>query len=87
MPFCRYCDDEIVFEDDEEGRCRPFDFYTGEPHDCREKPPVPCRYCGSPIRFRKTKSGKYQPIDRNGEPHFASCKGRKPRVSLGGLFS
>ena len=39
--YCRYCDEEITFDDDHvseySGKKIPLDVDTMEPHDCQEK--------------------------------------------------
>lgn len=42
MTYCRYCNDEIAFDDDHiseySGKKIPLNAYTMEPHDCPDNP-------------------------------------------------
>jgi hypothetical protein len=85
---CKYCDAEILWEEQEtedghELKWTPLDPLTSQRHRCRERKsiyvpkPFRCYRCNKPIRFDDSKVGKNGrrvPLDENGDPH--RCPGR-----------
>jgi hypothetical protein len=85
---CRYCDEEIEWEqqEDQDGfelRWVPEDPLTGQRHRCKERQsiyipkPLRCYKCNRAITFSDDKVGKNGrkiPLDENGDPH--RCPGQ-----------
>jgi len=76
---CRYCEDDIYLEQDDDKWKAWNDDFCRDLHNCRQPSEidVECKWCGEDIVLRQLTNGKWTPTETNGLQHFCNRSRRK----------
>jgi len=77
---CKYCEDEIYLDNQEDGEWHAYDDeYCESLHSCRREGErefeIECKWCGEDIVLKQLSSGKWTPLEPDGLRH--SCTERE----------